>query len=202
MISDVEPNHPELVWFSRQMFWQIAGSTATFYGTTAGAFILACENTTHEPPSRLLLIGLSDFTPTVGLGCWSGGYTIYIVIATVIFAIELLLWWCRAIYPNVPRWIPHCMRSPPFESFMSDLFGHVRCTLDRQNSDRWVISARVRLRTLRKTWLALSFTDRLGVILRLLEIGNTFVLAYIIVAPSIGAYSVRKAAKPMPKHRS
>lgn len=47
MISDVEPNHKELIWFDRQMFWQIAGSTAILYGTSGGAFILACENTFH-----------------------------------------------------------------------------------------------------------------------------------------------------------
>lgn len=58
IISDVEPDHQDLVWFNRQMFWQIAGSTAIFYGTTAGAFILACENSTHETSCQLLLIHL------------------------------------------------------------------------------------------------------------------------------------------------
>lgn len=66
IISDVEPDHQELVWFNRQMFWQIAGSTAIFYGTTAGAFILACENSTHESPDQLLLIHLRLHSH-----CWS-----------------------------------------------------------------------------------------------------------------------------------
>ncbi len=59
MISDVEPNHKELIWFDRQMFWQIAGSTVTLYGTAGGAFILACEkhnsliiHTTHTERSQ------------------------------------------------------------------------------------------------------------------------------------------------------
>ncbi len=43
MISDVEHNHRELIWFDRQMFWQIAGATAILVGTSGGAFILACE---------------------------------------------------------------------------------------------------------------------------------------------------------------
>lgn len=85
---------------------------------------------------------------------------------------------------------------------MFDLFGHVRRTLDRQNSDRWVISARNQLRTLRKMWLDLSFSERLGVILRFLEIFNTAWLTYIIVAPSIGAYSVCIAVISITEHRT
>lgn len=171
MISDVEPDHQGLVWFDRQMFWQIAGSTAILYGTSGGAFILAF------------------YTPTVGLGCWSGNYLIYIVVATAIFAIEMLLWWCRATYPNMPGWVPQWMKHDPFEDLITQLFGHVRGNLDRQNSDRWVIGAREQLRTLRTMWKSLSFTDRLGVILRLLEIGNTIFLTYIVFAQTLGSYS-------------
>ena len=57
IISGVEPNHRELVWFDRQMFRQIAASTALFYGTAGGAFILACEETTYSLPVLLSLIG-------------------------------------------------------------------------------------------------------------------------------------------------
>lgn len=87
------------------------------------------------------------------------------------------------------------MRYCPFEDVITQLFGHVRHTLDRQNSDRWVISAREQLRTLRRMWLSLSFTDRLGVILRLLEIGNTIFLTYIVFAQTVGSYAVRLAAR-------
>ena len=116
---------------------------------------------------------------------------IYIIVATGIFAFEMLLWWCRATYPSAPRWIPHFSRYLPFDYLASCLFGHARRTLDRQNSDRWVISAREQLRALRKIWLDLNFTDRFGIFLRLLEIGNATFLTYIIFAQTIGAYSVR-----------
>ena len=49
VISDVAPNHRELIWFDRQMFWQIAGAIAILYGTAGGAFLLACEKTYHQP---------------------------------------------------------------------------------------------------------------------------------------------------------
>lgn len=87
------------------------------------------------------------------------------------------------------------MKHDPFEDLITQLFGHVRGNLDRQNSDRWVIGAREQLRTLRTMWKSLSFTDRLGVILRLLEIGNTIFLTYIVFAQTLGSYSVRKAAR-------
>ena len=106
-----------------------------------------------------------------------------------------MLWWCRATYPHTPRWISRATNVLPFEWFDHDLFGHLRRTLDRQNSDRWVVSAREQLRQLRGIWLNRSFTDRLGLILRLLEALNTVFLIYIIVAQTIGAYSVRTVAR-------
>ena len=35
----------------------------------------------------------SDFTPTVGLGCRSGGYLVFMVIALGLILIEILVWW-------------------------------------------------------------------------------------------------------------
>lgn len=93
------------------------------------------------------------------------------------------------------------MRYYPFEDFITQLFGHVRRTLDRQNSDRWVIGAREQLRTLRRMWISLSFTDRLGLILRSLEIANTIFLTYIVFAQTVGAYSVRIAARSVCNYR-
>lgn len=94
------------------------------------------------------------------------------------------------MYPDVPRWIPHFMRSLPFEGFFSKFFRRIRRSLDCQTKIRSVISSRLQLRTLQKMWLDLSFTDRLDAILRLLEISNTIFLTYIIIAQSIGTYSV------------
>ncbi|KAK1072026.1 hypothetical protein LTR74_002856 [Friedmanniomyces endolithicus] len=36
---------------------------------------------------------LSYFTPTVGLGCRSGGYTVFISIATILLVMEMGIWW-------------------------------------------------------------------------------------------------------------
>jgi hypothetical protein len=62
------------VWFDGRQFWQIASSMILVIGTAAGAFIL------------------SYFTPTVGLGCRTGGYLIFIVIATFLCFSELAIW--------------------------------------------------------------------------------------------------------------
>lgn len=77
ILSGVEPGHPKLVCFDPQMFWQIAGSTAIFYGTTGGVIILACENIMHEPAVRLLLMRLR-----LHFYCWS----------------QLLVWRLRHLY--------------------------------------------------------------------------------------------------------
>lgn len=34
-----------------------------------------------------------DFTPTVGLGCRSGGYVVYLIIAAALLLTEILIWW-------------------------------------------------------------------------------------------------------------
>jgi hypothetical protein len=62
------------VWFDGRQFWQISSSMLLIIGTAAGAFIL------------------SYFTPTVGLGCRTGGYLIFIVIATFLLIFELTVW--------------------------------------------------------------------------------------------------------------
>jgi len=35
----------------------------------------------------------ADYTPTVGLGCRSGGYAVYIIIALGLLMIEVVVWW-------------------------------------------------------------------------------------------------------------
>ena len=64
-----------LKMFDPRMAWQITSALITVCGCIFAAFIL------------------SFFTPTVGLGCHSGGYLIYIVVATGLLTIELLVWW-------------------------------------------------------------------------------------------------------------
>ncbi|KAF2093584.1 hypothetical protein NA57DRAFT_47952, partial [Rhizodiscina lignyota] len=64
-----------LLWFDFRELWQITAAIATVSCTILGAFIL------------------SYFTPTVGLGCRSGGYLIFAIIAFFVLIGELLIWW-------------------------------------------------------------------------------------------------------------
>lgn len=62
-------------WFDGRKMWHVAASLVLVGGTGTGAFILAF------------------FTPTVGLGCRSGGYLIFFVVAFVLLFSELFVWW-------------------------------------------------------------------------------------------------------------
>ncbi|KAK5737036.1 hypothetical protein LTR17_006997 [Elasticomyces elasticus] len=64
-----------LEWFDYRELLQVTASFLCVGGTTFGAWIL------------------SFFTPTVGLGCRSGGYTIFAAIATGLLVVEMGLWW-------------------------------------------------------------------------------------------------------------
>ncbi|TKA45301.1 hypothetical protein B0A54_04397 [Friedmanniomyces endolithicus] len=64
-----------LEWFDYRELLQVMVSFICVGGTTFGAWIL------------------SYFTPTVGLGCRSGGYTVFIAIATILLVMEMGIWW-------------------------------------------------------------------------------------------------------------
>lgn len=67
-------NDEGLVWFDIREFWQVGAAVAIVLGSCGGAFIL------------------SFFTPTVGLGCRSGGYTIFFCIAMGLMIMEMVVW--------------------------------------------------------------------------------------------------------------
>lgn len=58
-----------------RQLWQVSAAVLLVGGTSAGAFILSYN------------------TPTVGLGCRTGGYMIFIVVALVLLIAEILTWW-------------------------------------------------------------------------------------------------------------
>jgi len=64
-----------LDWLDYKEFWQIAAATMCVFATILGAWILSFN------------------TPTVGLGCRSGGYTVFAVAAMALLIAEMLLWW-------------------------------------------------------------------------------------------------------------
>lgn len=63
------------VWFDGRQMWQAVAAITLVVGTSVGGFILSFN------------------TPTVGLGCRTGGYMIYIVIALALHGAEMLVWW-------------------------------------------------------------------------------------------------------------
>lgn len=78
-------NDEGLVWFDIREFWQIASSIIIVAGSCGGAFIL------------------SYFTPTVGLGCRSGGYTIFFATALGLLIMEMTVWLILSPY-QVDKW--------------------------------------------------------------------------------------------------
>ncbi|KAF1984168.1 hypothetical protein K402DRAFT_359520 [Aulographum hederae CBS 113979] len=75
-----------LLWLDLRELWQVATATIIVSCSCLGAFIL------------------SFFTPTVGLGCRSGGYTIFCVTAFGLLTLEILVWWISSMAePNTMK---------------------------------------------------------------------------------------------------
>lgn len=69
------PENPlGLHYFDWRECWQIVTSMTIVFGTLVGAFVI------------------SFYTPTVGLGCRSGGYMIYFILTMFSFSLEMLVW--------------------------------------------------------------------------------------------------------------
>ncbi|MCJ1462103.1 hypothetical protein MMC07_000703 [Pseudocyphellaria aurata] len=64
-----------LLRFDLREAWQMLGAFLIVTGTISGAFVLSFR------------------TPTIGLGCRSGGYAVFFIIAAVLFFLELLTWY-------------------------------------------------------------------------------------------------------------
>ena len=75
----------DLFWFDFREFWQILGAALIVVGSAGGAFII------------------SYWTPTVGLGCRSGGYIIFVVNAMGLLIFEMISWWCVPSMVNRQR---------------------------------------------------------------------------------------------------
>jgi hypothetical protein len=67
-----------LFWFDFRELWQISNAVIVVVGTCMGAF------------------ALSYFTPTVGLGCRSLGYLIFVINSFALLVLEFLIWWITA----------------------------------------------------------------------------------------------------------
>lgn len=122
-----------------------------------------------------------DFTPTVGLGCRSGGYLIYLLISFVLLTTELLTWWLTHTTTHTPddllarvgKKIEHHHSFQPNSSL--EVEGQRPASLQAHAVGHWFRSTT--FRGVIKNWL-----------LRPGEVINTGWLAYIISAQTFGAY--------------
>lgn len=170
--------------FDFRMLWQIISAAQVVGGTAGGAFILSCEKNffrtltvTNRGP---------DYTPTVGLGCRSGGYLIFIVIALGIFSAELLVWWFIPDGTTSPRWIRKHMPGD-FVSYCA----RTERRLSRADSNSWglILLTRLRVRKILRWLDALTFRDRLEIfVLNPSEAVNSIWLIYIVIAQTFGIY--------------
>ena len=64
-----------LNWMDPRELWQVLSAVVIVGGTILGAFCL------------------SYFTPTVGVGCRSGGYFVFCLVSIVLLFTEMLCWW-------------------------------------------------------------------------------------------------------------
>lgn len=78
-------NDEGLVWFDIREFWQVASAVIIVGASCGGAFIL------------------SYFTPTVGLGCRSGGYTIFFSVSAGLLIMEMTVWLVLSPY-KIEKW--------------------------------------------------------------------------------------------------
>lgn len=77
-----------LVWFDFRELWQISSAVLIVTATIYGAF------------------ALSYFTPTVGLGCRSGGYVVFFVITAILMLMEMIIWWVVSpVEVQQPQWL-------------------------------------------------------------------------------------------------
>lgn len=69
------PESDKGLWeFDAREFWEIISSLVIVAGTISGAFVISFR------------------TPTVGLGCRAGGYSVFGIIALGLFVLELIAW--------------------------------------------------------------------------------------------------------------
>ncbi|MCJ1428298.1 hypothetical protein MMC29_006207 [Sticta canariensis] len=158
-----------LTWFDFRMIWQIMSSVCLVCGTVGGAFIL------------------SYWTPTVGLGCRSGGYLIFVVVALGTFALELLVWPLMHDGTGLSHRRGQFASEDPITLWGSSL--ERRLSYDGRNRSRFVGAVRDGLSKMLFWGSRLTLRDCMEVfLLRPFEIGNFLWLIYIVMAQTFGFY--------------
>ncbi|KAH9818569.1 hypothetical protein Tdes44962_MAKER05334 [Teratosphaeria destructans] len=106
-----------LDWLDYRELWQVAGACFCVCGTVFGAWVL------------------SFFTPTVGLGCRSGGYTVFLGAALGLLLVEMALWWhFDANKSNLREWRRRATGIGPNTARIMRFGLHVRRSIDSATS--------------------------------------------------------------------
>ena len=157
-----------LRWFDLREIWQILSAIAVVVGTITGAMVI------------------SYWTPTVGLGCRSGGYLIFIVISFASLFIEMLVWWLTPTRSGeVSGWLQKAAIGDPLMKFGSRL----ERQLSRSQSYSWQTSLGEKIQNWMRDWELLQFRSKLEIlVLKPLDIFNTAWLIYIVLAQTFGWY--------------
>ncbi|KAF2756578.1 hypothetical protein EJ05DRAFT_539505 [Pseudovirgaria hyperparasitica] len=106
-----------LIWFDIRELWQITSAIIIVLGGCAGAF------------------AISFFTPTVGLGCRSGGYVIFFSLAFVLIVAEMIVWWMASDLEMVP---PNWMARTSSRLHSTATFAY----LEEESHNRWAVLKR------------------------------------------------------------
>ncbi|KAK5158600.1 hypothetical protein LTR04_005213 [Oleoguttula sp. CCFEE 6159] len=194
------PSDEGLLWFDFRELWQIASAVLIVGCTCLGAFIL------------------SYFTPTVGLGCRSFGYTVFASISFGLLICEGFVWWLasnartpHAIARIRTRMVSNTAyqglesRSIGFAKKVSLVVHKVLKLIGKHVLRGYLLllspfvksdtleSQELRIQRMVKRWQEYGvqeWTDRC--VLRPGEIINTIWLIYIVLAQTFGAYETCK----------
>ncbi|KAL9065149.1 MAG: hypothetical protein Q9157_007579 [Trypethelium eluteriae] len=172
-----------LIWFDLREFWQILTSFLIVFGTILGAWFL------------------SFFTPTVGLGCRSGGYTFFTVIATTLMLCEMLVWWrtsetsltdtvqSKPMNPRAP--VPTPVREPTLGASTKSQLAKTPAAsaIWRKWCNYLFATAESGAKEISTKWHASSARERWNCcFFRPFEIVNTLWLLCIIFGQTLGAF--------------
>jgi hypothetical protein len=181
-----------LDWLDPRELWQVLSAVIVVGGTILGAFVL------------------SYFTPTVGLGCRSGGYTVFGVVSFGLLLVEMLCWWVfdaskpklgefkrrmTAKHPSTLRFLPwYAQKRHTFDNMSSKLIntcrGCVQNQLSRVTSQPFADATDRKLKAFWLSWQEKSAPQRMDrLFFKPVECFNFIWLAYITLAQTTGAYN-------------
>lgn len=180
-----------LDWLDPRELWQVLSAVVIVGGTIMGAFVL------------------SYFTPTVGLGCRSGGYTVFGTIAFGLLLVEMMCWWIfDASKPGLEKMRTSTMRDEraakiftwyarqlvSFQALVWKIYRSTRAffknRLSKLTSPRFADAAEEKLIDVWTRWQKVKGSqpiDRL--FFKPVECFNFVWLVYITMAQTTGAYN-------------